>query len=208
MQHVSTENLLTYLDGKATDAEKSALEAHLAVCTECSESRKEIQGLEHRLRMEPKFEPPAHMVQAWFDLFSVPRHSSPEPKKISLRRIIASLVFDSFAQPLLAEERGVAAAPRPSLYRAGDTGVDVKIEITETDEGITLSGQVLSGTSKFLDNFPVGLESGGIIRYQTRTNATGEFSFEVPKDTYHLSIEMPQGQVTILDVHPRNPGKR
>jgi hypothetical protein len=35
---------------------------------------------------------------------------------------------------MLAAERGVAAAPRPSLYRAGDTGVEVKIEVTEANE--------------------------------------------------------------------------
>jgi anti-sigma factor RsiW len=206
MRHVSTESILTYLDGKATDAEKSELEAHLAVCAECSESKKQIQALELRLRQEPGFEPPARAVQAWIDLFP----SSPEPQKGSLRQIIASLIYDSFDQPLLVEERGVAAGPRPSrpsLYRAGDIGVDVKIEVTEADERITLAGQVLSGSSTFVDNAAVGLESGGVMRYQTRTNESGEFSFDVPKDTYHLSVELPEGRVTIFDVHPRKAGK-
>src|ERR1700674_1674698 len=204
MRHVSTETILTYLDGKATDAEKSELETHLAVCAECSESKKQIQALELRLRQEPGFEPPARAVQDWINLFP----SSPEPKKGSLRQIIASLIYDSFDQPLLAGERGAAAAARPSLYRAGDIGVDVKIEVTEANERITLAGQVLSGSSNFLDNAAVGLESGGIMRYQTRTNESGEFSFEVPKDTYHLSIELPEGRVTIFDVHPRKAGKQ
>ena len=76
MRHVSTENILAYLDGKATEAGKSELEAHLAVCAECSESKKQIQALELRLRMEPRFEPPASAVQAWINLFP----SSPERK--------------------------------------------------------------------------------------------------------------------------------
>ena len=107
---------------------------------------------------------------------------------------------------MLAEERGAATAPRPFLYRAGDIGVDVKIEVTEANQRITLAGQVLSGSSNFLDNAPVGLESGGIMRYQTRTNESGEFSFEVPKDTYHLSIELPEDRITIFDVHLRKAG--
>ena len=81
--------------------------------------------------------------------------------------------------------------------------VDVKLKVTEADERMAIAGQVLSGSSNFLDNAPVGLESGGIIRYQTRTNKIGEFRFDVPKDTYHLSIELPEGRITILDVQRR-----
>ena len=172
MQHVSTENILTYLDGKAKDAEKSELGGHLAVCPECSESKTQIQALELRLSEEPRFEPSARAVQSWINLFP----SSPEPNKGSLRQIIASLIYDSFDQPMLAGERGAGAAPRPLLYRADDIGVDVKIEVTEANERITLAGQVLSGSSNFLDDAPVGLESGGIMRYQTHTNEVGEFS--------------------------------
>ena len=52
------------------------------------------------------------------------------------------------------------------------------------------------------------LESGGIMHYQTRTKERGEFSFEVPKDTYHLSIELPESRIMIFDVHPRKAGKQ
>ena len=104
--------------------------------------------------------------------------------------------------------RRLATAPRQFVYRAGDIDVDVKIESTVAGERITLAGQVLSGTSKFFDNADVGLESGGITRYQTRTNEIGEFSFEVPKDTYDLSIELPEGKITILGVYPRDPGRQ
>jgi len=90
------------------------------------------------------------------------------------------------------------------LHRGADTIVDVKLKVTEADERMAIAGQVLSGSSNFLDNAPVGLESGGIIRYQTRTNKIGEFRFDAPKDAYHLSIELPEGRITILDVQRRN----
>src|SRR5690242_9151119 len=143
MEHVSTEEILTYLDGQATDAEKSAFEAHWAVCAECSESKNQIQALEVRLRLEPTFEPSAGAVQAWIELFP----GAPNVNKPSLRQIIASLTYDSFDQPLLAGVRGLATAPRQFVYRAGDIDVDVKIESTVAGERITLAGQVLSGTS-------------------------------------------------------------
>ena len=55
MREVTTEDIMNYLDGKASDAEKSELEAHLAVCAECSRSKEQIQALERRLRKEPRF---------------------------------------------------------------------------------------------------------------------------------------------------------
>ena len=68
MRHVNTENILNYLDGKVTDAEKSELEAHWAVCAECSESKKQIQALVLWLHMEARFEPAARAVQEWIAL--------------------------------------------------------------------------------------------------------------------------------------------
>jgi hypothetical protein len=85
---------------------------------------------------------------------------------------------------MFAGARSSGASAAPSLYRAGEAGVDVKIEVTEANGRITVVGQLLSGPSNFLGGTNVSLESGGIVRYQTRTNETGEFSFEVPRDTY------------------------
>jgi hypothetical protein len=100
--------------------------------------------------------------------------------------------------------RSPAAAPRQLLFRAGEIDGDVKIESSVRDERLCLSGQVLSGGATFFDSASVGLESNGVLRYRTRINKIGEFSFEVPKDTYNLSIGLPEGQVTIFSVCPGN----
>jgi hypothetical protein len=122
-----------------------------------------------------------------------------------LPSFIASLVFDTFDQPLFAGMRRVGTPPRQLLFRAGEVDVDVKIEALEANDRITLVGQVLSGGSKFFDNTSVKLESGGAVRYHTKTNVVGEFSFdEVPKDTYHLSVDLPEGRITLFCVHRGN----
>jgi anti-sigma factor RsiW len=72
MEHLSTESIMAHLDGKTPDAEVSPVEAHLAACDECSESMRLFQGLELRLRMVPRFRPPADAVKAWLDQFPVP----------------------------------------------------------------------------------------------------------------------------------------
>jgi hypothetical protein len=201
MKHVDIENIINYLDGQGTDIERSTVETHFAACPDCLALKQEFHGLMSALREDSTFEPPAELVQWGVDLFQ----PVIQPEKGGLRKIIASLVFDTFDQPVLAGVRRVGAPPRQLLFRAGDVDVDVKIESMEANDRITLVGQVLSTATKFFDNTPVKLESHGIVRYRTKTNVVGEFSFdEVPKDTYHLSVDLPEGQITLFCVHRGN----
>ena len=201
MRHVTVENIITYMDGQGSDVEKLTLETHLAGCRECTELKQEFEILMFQLREDASFEPPAEMVAWGVNLFQPVM----KPAKGGVRKIIASLVFDTFDQPMLAGVRRAGTPPRQLLFRAGDVDVDVKIESMEANDRITLVGQVLSSATKFFDNTPVKLESHGIVRYRTRTNVVGEFSFdEVPKDTYHLSVDLPEGQITLFCVHRGN----
>jgi hypothetical protein len=202
MQHINTEDLVDYMDGRVSGEGKLALESHLSNCSDCVELKEELRVLVLRLQEDTTFEPPAELVQWGVSLFQPLLQPSTGGK---LRKLIASLVFDTFDQPLLAGVRRVGAPPRQLLFRAGDVDVDVKIESMEANDRITLVGQVLSTTAKFFDNTPVKLESHGIVRYRTMTNLVGEFSFdEVPKDTYHLSVDLPEGQITLFCVHRGN----
>ncbi len=201
MRHVNIENLINYMDGQTLDVEKSTLESHLTNCGECAELKQEFQAFMVRLQEDASFEPPAELVQWGVNLFQPVM----QLKAGGVRRMIASLIFDTFDQPVMAGVRRVGAPPRQLLFRAGDVDVDVKIESMEANDRITLVGQVLSNAAKFFDNTPVKLESHGIVRYRTRTNVVGEFSFdEVPKDTYHLSVDLPEGQITLFCVHRGN----
>ncbi len=201
MRHVTVENLMNYMDGQMPDVEKPTLESHLKSCRECTELHQEFSALVTRLRADASFEPPTDVVQWGVNLFQPVL----QPQTGGLRKMIASLVFDTFDQPMLAGMRRVGAPPRQLLFRAGDVDVDVKIESMEANDRITLVGQVLSSAAKFFDNTPVKLESHGIVRFRTRTNLVGEFSFdEVPKDTYHLSVDLPEGQITLFCVHRGN----
>ena len=202
MRHLATQNLMDYMDGKASEVERATVDGHLASCSECKELKQELRVLMVQLQEDSAFEPPAELVQWGVSLFQPIIQPQTGGK---LRRIIASLVFDTYDQPMMAGVRRVGAPPRQLLFRAGDVDVDVKIESMETNDRITLVGQVLSGAEKFLDNTPVKLESHGIARYRTRTNLVGEFTFdEVPKDTYHLSVDLPEGQITLFCVHRGN----
>jgi len=190
------------IDGRISTENKLAVESHLVECGECAELNQELQGLVLQLQADASYEPPAELVKWGVSLFQPMLQPATGGK---LRKMIAALVFDTFDQPMLAGVRRVGAPPRQLLFRAGDVDVDVKIESMEANDRITLVGQVLSTTAKFFDNTPVKLESHGIVRYRTITNLVGEFSFdEVPKDTYHLSVDLPEGQITLFCVHRGN----
>jgi hypothetical protein len=202
MSHLKVENIVTYIEGRASTVETLTAKEHLSTCSECSELRQELQGLVTQLREDSSFEPPTELVQWGVSLFQPVIQPETGGK---LRKIIASLIFDTYDQPMLAGVRRVGVPPRQLLFRAGDVDVDVKIESMEANDRITLVGQVLSSDTKFFDNTPVKLESHGMVRYRTRTNVVGEFSFdEVPKDTYHLSVDLPEGQITLFCVHRGN----
>jgi len=201
MRHLTAEAVVNYMDGSLPEAERPAIELHLNSCKDCAELKQEFQSLITRLQADASFEPPADLVQWGVNLFQPVLQTKPG----GLRKFIASLVFDTFEQPLFAGMRRVSAPPRQLLFRAGDVDVDVKIESMEANDRITLVGQVLSTATKFFDNAPVKLESHGIVRYSTKTNVVGEFSFdEVPKDTYHLCVDLPEGQITLFCVHRGN----
>jgi hypothetical protein len=178
------------------------MDAHMASCAECKEEKEEIQALEFRMRLEPKFAPTAEDLQELIDLFPAPPER--EPDKPSPRiRIMASLVCDTFVQPMFAGARAVGAPTHPLVFRADDIGVEVRIKSTEANGQITLSGYLVSSRSgRSFDNASVALESHGAVRYQTTANELGEFSFQAPADTYDLSIDLAEGHVTIPNVHP------
>ena len=125
------------------------------------------------------------------------------------KQLIGHYPVGAQARPIAAAiaDRGIdiAALEIDERGRRGDVDVDVKIESMEANDRISLVGQVLSNTEKFFDNTPVKLESHGTVRYKTMTNFVGEFAFdEVPKDTYHLSVDLPEGQITLFCVHRGN----
>jgi hypothetical protein len=203
MRHVSFEDLANYMDGQVSES-TSAVEKHLSTCSECSRMKNELHDLSVQLREDSNYEPPAELVQWGVSLFQ-PMLQPPVKTGGKLRKIIASLVFDTYDEPALAGVRRMGAPPRQLLFRAGSVDVDVKIESMEANDRISLVGQVLAPSAKFFENTPVKLESNGAIRYKTMTNVVGEFTFdEVPKDTYHLSVDLPEGQITLFCVHRGN----
>ena len=97
MAHLSIENLVDYVEKKVAESVRLEVETHLADCRKCFQATQEIQGLVHTLQEDSTFEPPAELVQWGVSLFQPTFKPSPAGK---IRRIIASLVFDTYDQPM------------------------------------------------------------------------------------------------------------
>jgi hypothetical protein len=202
MQHLNIEEIINYVHGQSSDTEKSVVETHLMECPKCLQQKHEFQNLVVGLAEDSSFEPPAELVEWGINLFQPKARVAGAPTR---PRVIAMLIYDTYDQPLLAGVRRAGVPPRQLLFRSGNVDVDVKIESSRPNDRISLIGQVLSTEPKFFPNTPVNLESHGVVRYRTTTNGVGEFSFdEVPKDTYHLSVDLPERQIMLFCVHRGN----
>ena len=203
MRHLTADRLMEYMDGQLTQETRATIDDHIKSCRDCEEMRHELQLFVNKLQSDSSYEPPVEVLQWGVSLFQ-PMLQPKETLGGKVRKIVASLVFDTYDQ-VLSGVRRVGLPPRQLLFRAGDVDVDVKIESIENNDRIALVAQVLSNNDKFFDNTTVKLESHGMVRYKTMTNFVGEFVFdEVPKDTYHLSVDLPEGQITLFCVHRGN----
>ena len=203
--HVGVEEVIEYVEGNAAPDARQGMETHFSTCSSCRDLLGEYELLLTQMNEDASFEPPAELVQWGINLFQPILQPAKETVGKKIKKFVAALVFDTYDEPMLDGVRRVGAPPRQLLFRSGDVDVDVKIESMEAEDRITLVGQVLSSGSSFFDNTPVKLESHGVVRFRTQTNLVGEFSFdEVPKDTYHLSVDLPEGQLTLFCVHRGN----
>lgn len=103
--------------------------------------------------------------------------------------IIASLVFDSWTEPI-PELRASVLEHRHLIYEGGGLILDLLLKQAETGTCIHIGGQVLPGDDilQNVADVPVFMEQGK-NRSFTHTNALGEFTFHaVPNGTCDLAI--------------------
>jgi hypothetical protein len=205
MRHLSVESILDEIENKRSTANRKDVAEHLNACGRCSDRAEEIQQLLIFMSEDAANEPSAESLAWSYQLIQPVLRMETSAGKTRPARRIARLIFDSFEQGLAAGVRsgapGRATVPRQLVYTAGNLDVDLRIE-SLLENRVSLSGQVLSEkATPFFENTPVRLESSGLAHYRTQTNRLGEFSFDaVPQDTYHLSMDLPEGPVTLFCV--------
>jgi hypothetical protein len=177
---------ITELTELADDQSKTSPEAlaHLSTCSDCSSQLQSIRQTIGLMRSDSAEDAPAALVQYAKGIFRR-RVMTPEPSL--LRRIMASLTFDSLTNAPAFGLRSQTTAGRQLIYSAETADIDLRIS-PENDEW-QIAGQVLG----------VDCESGAVdlegdrFSGSAQLNELCEFAFgSVPAGAYKVSIRLPE----------------
>lgn len=187
MQHFSDQAWSDYVRGTADAQTRQQIEQHLSqACAECKQHQSTWTALAEVGRREPLYSAPEDLVRLVKQEFTL-EQAKPAP-------MIASLLFDTFAQPLAAGVRSAGLTARQVLYEAGGIAVDLRLESHPGSDQVHAIGQVQDRSSRaFLrPHLPVGLQDqAGATLKQVFTNEFGEFQFEFARDQVaRLAIEI------------------
>ncbi len=184
--HVTTQDTLDLLDGMAESEKASAINAHLAQCTDCTRLVEEWRQVHSRLGRPHLADAPAEFLKKADAIFEPPRQAA----RTTIRQVVASLVFDSFAQSAFAGARGSAEA-RQVVLRAENFDVHVKIFGDSMER--QLIGQIFArNEASFPDAARLHLLQNGERVGMTMLDQFGGFQFEeIPQGALSLQIDLP-----------------
>jgi hypothetical protein len=113
----------------------------------------------------------------------------------ALQTLVATLTFDSIAEPQPAGARGNRASSRQMMYQAGDYFIDLRLDRERDSMKIILVGQVANQKDPLLKlaRLPVFVMAGKNVVSESASNEFGEFSLEfVPRQNLRLCVQVTQ----------------
>jgi len=175
---------------------RAVLEEHLEACAECRTTVDLLLKVASTAANEAGMEPPEHVVTRAKSIFP----ASAREEGNNLRRLIATLVFDPFAEPLTAGVRSEYRPVRQLVYRAGDYFVDLRLDAERDSTAVTLVGQIAnySAPADSLASIPIFLMAGRKVVRETVSNGFGEFSLEyTPRTNLRLCLPLVESGVQL-----------
>jgi hypothetical protein len=174
VKHFAMAQWTDFVRGVAV-AERDSMERHLSECQSCARVAGTLQRLARVAATESAPEVPEYLVRNAQAMFSLNK-----PEKVSVSRLIAQLMFDSFREPLAAGVRSQSALSRHALFEAGVYCIDLRIEYKKGEDEVDMIGQVVNkqDPNATASNLKVMLFSGEESLAETRTNEFGEFQMD------------------------------
>jgi hypothetical protein len=187
-EHISFEQLLDLIEGRLSPDDEARARAHLAACPHCTTELASTHRLVNTMRADELEDAPPHVIARAVRLMR------PAPSQPSLlRRVLATLAFDSAqVQPSFGLRSGTPTA-RQMLFNADTHDLDVRI--TPINDHWFVTGQVLGPGADGR------VELRGPATVQTTLNELSEFSLPlVPTGTYTLSVTLGDMAIEIPDL--------
>lgn len=179
--HLNAETVFDLMDGRLDETLAHQWTEHIASCSTCSGEMSQWQELRRTLKRTHLESAPRALLASAATLFR-PKRSVPE--------IIATLIFDSFAQPAFAGARGESGT-RQVVMSAGD--YDIHLQIGPSTANREMLGQIQPrGNRLFVESARLHLLQHGVPVSSTQINDLGEFYFKyVPEGFVNLQVDLP-----------------
>lgn len=176
MSHYDAGEWSDFVRGLVPAARAAEMEAHLAGCGACRRTVDLFGHVVVTARRDREQDPPAHLVRWARALFSTGERAAAP----SRGRLVARLVYDSFAAPELSGVRAQSRISRHLLYEAGSFGLDLRVEHERGSPSVTLVGQILDREQpeRSLSGVSVQLVRGRTAVSRAQCNRFGEFQIE------------------------------
>lgn len=190
--HLSVETLADLAEDQLGAEAREAALAHTAICSTCDKALLELRQLIRMMRSDRAEDVPGEVVSAAIDIFS--RQLQPTTPS-SLRRIVATLIFDSLGSTPAFGMRSGQTSSRQLLYSA--EGSDLDLRITVQNDQCVVAGQVLR------DGCKGGLVEivGAIGSAETSLNELCEFTFPaLPLGNYKLRVKMEDVEIEVPEL--------
>jgi hypothetical protein len=195
MEHFSEQAWADFARGIGESTTKVDIESHLArSCSDCRAAFATWNRVQMTFVNERTYTPPDSAVRMVKQEFATKYSLEQRPS------VLASLLFDTFAQPLPAGIRSTVAVARQLVYEAEALTVDLRLDRQPQSNKICVVGQVLDKgiprVSPSGASIMIWTEKGLPI-VQARANESGEFQLEFEaRDDLWLSIHV-DGRRTI-----------
>ena len=191
MKHYDNWHWADFVRGLVEPTVRRAMEAHLSTgCVRCAKVADTMRAVATTAREDARFAPPEYAVRLAHALFAAVR-----PEKITLRRLVARLVFDSALEPLPAGLRAQDRVSRRALYEAGGYHVDIQLERQPASDVVTLVGQLADHIQPATStaDVPIWLMERESLVESTVCNQFGEFQLEYePRRNLRLYVPLPE----------------
>jgi anti-sigma factor RsiW len=134
--HIPFETLADLAEGRAAKAEREAAAGHLSTCSTCAAELNKLESVIALMHTDDREDAPRDLLSYVINMF---QQKEAEPS--ILRRLVATLSFDSMTTAPAFGFRSTQAESRQLLYSAEENDIDLRI--TPQNDLWMVVGQVL-----------------------------------------------------------------
>ena len=202
---VRYEKVIAYAAGELAEAEAGEVAAHLAGCPACAATVARYRAVQATVAADDSVAPPPALVDRVKARFPRPQERTALGPRAALRRVVATLTFDSRGTASLAGARGAAGAGYQLAFAS--EGADVDLEVTPLGNGCDgrwqLFGQVAVDEAN-AEPAPirVALVASGSERpvAETVADAGGIFAIEAAAGQYDLLVGLANRHLVLAGI--------